>query len=564
MQGLPDHALSFIESLYHHNTCDISFKGGRYDGFGMFCGVRQGCPLSPLLFAACIDVLLRMLQKRVPGGSFRAFADDIGSVLKSWDHDSSIVAKTFAEFASISGLELNIAKTVCIPLWEGGVEELEHTLRATSNEWSNLCIADCGTYLGFSVGPGRCGKSWDKPLQKYISRCRSWSNINGGLQYSAVAYNTFAASTLSFVAQLERPNDLVFAAQSRGLKFMMPGPKDWRSDQDAFYLKELYGQSQSFQTLEVTAKAAKLRILYTHDSYRRRERAQNIRSITCMNTSLAALRQRPEQATRACSWAAWYDSSFPAALVNNAVELNGIGISIELAVSEIVGHNDPNEPHIQKKVKRELQKTVSRHIKQHQKPDPVSRIRHKLTRWFDRDRGRPRDKSIGFKLAGPPNHIARRVSKHLQRLPTLVSPRVCAAVWRLVFNGWCTSRRFQGKGQCVLGCAGAQDSIEHYCCCPAVQDTLRLQLRVSIPSCRCLSFWMMNEPASDSDDFLMCSALITYAGYMATNHYRHAGITTYDVARDALRQHIIQATAGHPRSRSFLDHRWASPIHSLI
>ncbi len=80
--GLPPHAIALIKALYSRNACNIAYKGEIYEGFDMECGVRQGCPLSPLLFAVTVDILIRMLNKRCPEDVFRAFADDIGAVLK--------------------------------------------------------------------------------------------------------------------------------------------------------------------------------------------------------------------------------------------------------------------------------------------------------------------------------------------------------------------------------------------------------------------------------------------------------------------------------------------------
>ena len=73
--GLPDHALNFIRALYDCNKCNISFKGSVYPGFDMNRGVRQGCPISPLLFAAAVDVLLQTLKLRLSSSTIKAFAD---------------------------------------------------------------------------------------------------------------------------------------------------------------------------------------------------------------------------------------------------------------------------------------------------------------------------------------------------------------------------------------------------------------------------------------------------------------------------------------------------------
>ena len=108
----------------------------------MHCGVRQGCPISPLLFAAAVDVLLRRLQQKIPGGCIRAFADDIGLVVEEWARDCGIAEKIFNEFATMSGLELNIPKTVCIPLWPEGVEEIHRDPTFTNSVCDNLNVTN--------------------------------------------------------------------------------------------------------------------------------------------------------------------------------------------------------------------------------------------------------------------------------------------------------------------------------------------------------------------------------------------------------------------------------------
>ena len=68
----------------------------------------------------------------------------------------------------------------------------------------------------------------------------------------------------------------------------------------------------------------------------------------------------------------------------------------------------------------------------------------------------------------PSSLAARRALTVCRLLGAKAPPRVAAQFWRMLFNGWCTARRFQdGDATCVFGCGG-EDSIEHYCRCKLV------------------------------------------------------------------------------------------------
>ena len=79
--GLPACAMNFIKIMYDNNRCYVRLQGQDPSGFTMNGGVRQGCLLSPLLFAVCVDILLRMIEQHIEGCTARAFADDIAVII---------------------------------------------------------------------------------------------------------------------------------------------------------------------------------------------------------------------------------------------------------------------------------------------------------------------------------------------------------------------------------------------------------------------------------------------------------------------------------------------------
>ena len=109
--GLPEGAINVIRALYDQVKCSLRFKGSTHDSFMVRSGIRQGCPLSPLLFAATVDIILRRLHRLSPDAFLRAFADDIGAVFADLPRGAELLMQE-----SISGLALDLDKTVGVPL----------------------------------------------------------------------------------------------------------------------------------------------------------------------------------------------------------------------------------------------------------------------------------------------------------------------------------------------------------------------------------------------------------------------------------------------------------------
>ena len=83
-------------------------------------------------------------------------------------------------------------------------------------------------------------------------RATLWGSQPVGLFYSATAYNTFAISVLSYVAQLENPPEQVLELEEKALRKVAPGPGKWTIPSDLWYLQEHFGQTRSFKSVQVT------------------------------------------------------------------------------------------------------------------------------------------------------------------------------------------------------------------------------------------------------------------------------------------------------------------------
>ena len=115
--GWPSWVFRIIRALYHRNHCHLVPRGRRFDGFDMTRGIRQGCPLSPLLFAVTSHVFMTRLQLLVPRALSRAWADDVALAVLSYSETLPILAAFFHQLAEVSGLRLNPSESMLVPLF---------------------------------------------------------------------------------------------------------------------------------------------------------------------------------------------------------------------------------------------------------------------------------------------------------------------------------------------------------------------------------------------------------------------------------------------------------------
>ena len=68
-----EHQNSDIKAIYDKPTANITLNGGKLKAFSLRIGIRQGCPLSPLLFNIVLEVLAIAIreEKEIKGIQIR-------------------------------------------------------------------------------------------------------------------------------------------------------------------------------------------------------------------------------------------------------------------------------------------------------------------------------------------------------------------------------------------------------------------------------------------------------------------------------------------------------------
>ena len=108
---IPQNAFNMVQALYDNSRCTVQSNGTQVDGFKMTAGVRQGCPLSPLLYAICAELLIERIRLEIPSAAIRAYADDTAVLIQNLWTDASVLARIFTDFGNMFNLRLNLNKT---------------------------------------------------------------------------------------------------------------------------------------------------------------------------------------------------------------------------------------------------------------------------------------------------------------------------------------------------------------------------------------------------------------------------------------------------------------------
>ena len=257
--GIPSGLIRFIKSLYDQQTGYITLGAGKGE-VRMTAGMRQGCPLSPLIFALVSDLLLRRLMHLFPTNNFKAYADDLCMISSDVYRDIDKITSVFEDFGCISGLHLNFAKTQVVPLWMEDQKEIQKKLGLLHFKWYGAKVDSSAEYLGFRVGPGKGESPWTKALNKYLQRAREWGKVGLSLHYSVKVYNTYILPVLSFIAQLEDIPSNFAKMEKKAMAALIPGPNSWIDPDAIKSLHRGYGMPCEARDLVTIASATKLRV----------------------------------------------------------------------------------------------------------------------------------------------------------------------------------------------------------------------------------------------------------------------------------------------------------------
>ncbi|CAK0894134.1 unnamed protein product, partial [Prorocentrum cordatum] len=168
-------------------------------------------------------------------------------------------AKAAATLEPLSGLRLNLGKTVRLPLRLGDPDGVRLEVASRAPSWGGLRFARKAKYLGFLVGPARGEQGWDAASAEYLQRARERGRSGGGMFANTIGYSMYAFSTMSFLAQLGAPPLNWGQLESAALQSLYAGPNRSASAA-ALHCLPLPGFLARLPDLPATALAATHRV----------------------------------------------------------------------------------------------------------------------------------------------------------------------------------------------------------------------------------------------------------------------------------------------------------------
>ena len=124
-----------MRRMYENATSTIQINGYRSGPIPTRCSDRQECPMSTLLFALCLNPLLRTLENRLTGirigrrgpkTTVVAYVDDVTLFVTSPD-DVPIIQEALLFYEAASEAKLNIGKSwvLAIGSWDTSVRIMD-------------------------------------------------------------------------------------------------------------------------------------------------------------------------------------------------------------------------------------------------------------------------------------------------------------------------------------------------------------------------------------------------------------------------------------------------------
>ena len=219
---------TWIKLLYTNTTCEIMNNGWHSDPVHMERGVRQGCPLSPLLYTIVAETLACAIRLdptingiSIPGthtvSKILQYADD-GTLTLNNDHSVCRSFDLIHRYEQASGSKLNTTKTEGI--YVGALAGRHHG--PVPIKW----VSDSVRVLGTNIG-NNLDQDWTEQLEKTKRNLEKWSSRRLTLSGKALLLRTYAIANIIYLASaFVIPGNIITSIHKTIFHFLWDGKNE--------------------------------------------------------------------------------------------------------------------------------------------------------------------------------------------------------------------------------------------------------------------------------------------------------------------------------------------------
>lgn len=236
---IPQQFINCVKQLYKNAFSKILVNGFLTQSFKIGRSVRQGCPLSMLLFTLYIEPLIRCLSKNVTGILLSdrfvrvlAFADDLTLIIRS-DAEFDSVMEIIDRFSEVFEIRLNLRKSGFVRFNNCALGPQYIT------EKNDLKI------LGVLIGTNYrtvVDNNYKKVVQGINAAIQAHMSRRLNLLEKVEVLNTYILSKLWYIAQVLPPSNIHIAQIRKTTGFFLWGcHRIFKIERSQLYLHHLKG-----------------------------------------------------------------------------------------------------------------------------------------------------------------------------------------------------------------------------------------------------------------------------------------------------------------------------------
>ena len=219
---------TWVRLLYSNVFSQVLVNGYTSDLFPVSRGVRQGCPLSPLLYVLVAETIASAIRKDnnidgflLPNNTkvkLFQYADDT-SILVMSDQSLRSLFSLFERYERASGAKLNVTKShgLLLGAWKDRVD------MPINLNWSNESITVLGCRIGNNINP-----DWDSLIEKFEGNLSAWRSRQLSFRGRALIANMLGLSIFWYQATIfDVPKTIITRINKILFLFVWNKKREW-------------------------------------------------------------------------------------------------------------------------------------------------------------------------------------------------------------------------------------------------------------------------------------------------------------------------------------------------